>query len=111
MGNLPPPLWTTCARLSPPSWMARPGHARNHSRLEEAGAEDAEDPLDSIISQSGCREQHQELQLCMAERKDWRQCQNHLRAFGDCMAQQNRAKELGKGGTSRNQTHPTPTGD
>ncbi|KFR12850.1 hypothetical protein N306_08210, partial [Opisthocomus hoazin] len=64
--------------------MARPGHARNRPSLEED--EEAEDPLDAMISRTGCVRQHRELQECMAERQDWRHCQAQVRAFGECMA-------------------------
>uniref|UniRef100_A0A8C9NJH9 COA4 factor n=1 Tax=Serinus canaria TaxID=9135 RepID=A0A8C9NJH9_SERCA len=47
---------------------------------------EGEDPLDARIARSGCLEQHRQLQECMAERRDWRHCQEQVRAFGACMA-------------------------
>ncbi|NXP11042.1 COA4 factor, partial [Thinocorus orbignyianus] len=64
--------------------MARPGHSWNRRPLEED--EDEEDPLDAMISRTGCVAQHWELQECMAARQDWRHCQAQVRAFGECMA-------------------------
>ncbi|XP_056356413.1 cytochrome c oxidase assembly factor 4 homolog, mitochondrial [Oenanthe melanoleuca] len=66
--------------------MARAGHAWSRP-AGQGGAEEDEDPLDARIARSGCLEQHRQLQECMAERRDWRHCQQQLRAFGACMAQ------------------------
>uniref|UniRef100_A0A8C3MDZ6 Uncharacterized protein n=1 Tax=Geospiza parvula TaxID=87175 RepID=A0A8C3MDZ6_GEOPR len=57
--------------------------------------EEGEDPLDARIARSGCLEQHRQLQECMAERRDWRHCQEQVRAFGACMAQQQRQRGTG----------------
>ncbi|NXY79961.1 COA4 factor, partial [Glareola pratincola] len=71
--------------------MAKPGHAWNRSRsLEED--EDEEDPVDAMISRTGCAAQHRELQECMAARQDWRHCQAQVRAFGECMARRQRTE-------------------
>ncbi|NXV84150.1 COA4 factor, partial [Atlantisia rogersi] len=68
--------------------MARAGHARSPPSLKKAEAEEEEeeDPVDAMISRTGCAAQHRELQACMAARQDWRQCQPQVRAFGQCMA-------------------------
>ncbi|XP_075271089.1 cytochrome c oxidase assembly factor 4 homolog, mitochondrial [Opisthocomus hoazin] len=79
--------------------MARPGHARNRPSLEKD--EEAEDPLDAMISRTGCVRQHRELQECMAERQDWRRCQAQVRAFGECMARRRSVEEPGRASTSR----------
>ncbi|NXS12626.1 COA4 factor, partial [Neodrepanis coruscans] len=55
--------------------------------------EEGEDPLDSRIARTGCLEQHRELQHCMAEQRDWRRCQEQLRAFGACMARRERREQ------------------
>uniref|UniRef100_A0A663LKU4 Cytochrome c oxidase assembly factor 4 homolog n=1 Tax=Athene cunicularia TaxID=194338 RepID=A0A663LKU4_ATHCN len=68
-----------------------PGHAWSRLSLEED--EEAEDPLDAMISRTGCAAQHRELQECMAERQDWRHCQAQVRAFGECMARRQRPEE------------------
>ncbi|NXN78648.1 COA4 factor, partial [Bombycilla garrulus] len=68
--------------------MAQGGHA--WSRAERDEAEEGEDPLDARIARTGCLEQHRQLQECMAERRDWRHCQEQLRAFGACMARRQR---------------------
>uniref|UniRef100_A0A8D2MZN6 COA4 factor n=1 Tax=Zonotrichia albicollis TaxID=44394 RepID=A0A8D2MZN6_ZONAL len=60
-----------------------------------AEEEEGEDPLDARIARSGCLEQHRQLQECMAERRDWRHCQEQVRAFGACMAQQQRQRGTG----------------
>ncbi|XP_052668472.1 cytochrome c oxidase assembly factor 4 homolog, mitochondrial [Harpia harpyja] len=90
--------------------MARPGHTRNRPSLEEDEDEEAEDPLDAMISRTGCAVQHRELQECMAARQDWRHCQTQVRAFGECMARRQRAEEPRRAPGSR-QAHPSPAGD
>ncbi|NXU60013.1 COA4 factor, partial [Turnix velox] len=55
--------------------------------------EDEEDPVDTMISRTGCATQHQELQECMAQERDWRFCQNQLRAFRDCMVHHQRLQD------------------
>ncbi|NXW52826.1 COA4 factor, partial [Nyctiprogne leucopyga] len=67
--------------------MARPGHGRSRRSLEEDEGEEGEDPVDAMISRTGCLAQHRELQECMATQQDWRRCQPQVRAFGECMAQ------------------------
>ncbi|NXD85333.1 COA4 factor, partial [Halcyon senegalensis] len=73
--------------------MARPGHAWSRPSSKADEAEEAEDPLDAMISRTGCMAQHRELQECMAERQDWRHCQPQVRAFGECMARRQRLEE------------------
>ncbi|XP_064267234.1 cytochrome c oxidase assembly factor 4 homolog, mitochondrial [Passer domesticus] len=73
--------------------MARAGHGGSRAAAAargEAEEEEGEDPLDARIARSGCLQQHRELQECMAERRDWRRCQEPLRAFGACMARRQR---------------------
>ncbi|NXW58908.1 COA4 factor, partial [Eurystomus gularis] len=68
--------------------MARPGHGRNHPLLRADEDEEAEDPVDAMISRTGCMVRHRQLQECMAERQDWRHCQPQVRAFGERVARQ-----------------------
>ncbi|XP_074716657.1 cytochrome c oxidase assembly factor 4 homolog, mitochondrial [Strix uralensis] len=89
--------------------MARPGHAWSRPSLEEDD-EEAEDPLDAMISRTGCAAQHRELQECMAARQDWRHCQAQVRAFGECMARRQRAQEPHQAAGSH-QANPSPAGD
>ncbi|XP_060119946.1 cytochrome c oxidase assembly factor 4 homolog, mitochondrial [Heteronotia binoei] len=60
--------------------------------------EEEEDPLDRMISRTGCSAFHYAVQECMAEHQDWRQCQQEVQRFKDCMSkyQQRRAEELQK---------------
>ncbi|XP_061752751.1 cytochrome c oxidase assembly factor 4 homolog, mitochondrial [Nerophis ophidion] len=70
--------------------MASP-HERS-GRVEDG----EDDPVDRMISRTGCAELHYAVQECMAERQDWRACQDHVGAFKACMLdyQQARAEEL-----------------
>ncbi|ELK00352.1 Coiled-coil-helix-coiled-coil-helix domain-containing protein 8 [Pteropus alecto] len=47
-----------------------------------------EDPLDQLISRSGCAASHYAVQECMAQHQDWRQCQPQVQAFRNCMSEQ-----------------------
>ncbi|XP_053912643.1 cytochrome c oxidase assembly factor 4 homolog, mitochondrial isoform X2 [Cuculus canorus] len=100
--------------MKPSSAMERPGHARSRPLLEED--EEGEDPVDAMISRTGCMAQHRELQECMAAQQDWRHCQPQVRAFGECMARRQRAEGLRQAAgshqaSSSQQGHPSPTGN
>ncbi|XP_029457976.1 cytochrome c oxidase assembly factor 4 homolog, mitochondrial [Rhinatrema bivittatum] len=60
--------------------------------------EEEEDPLDQMISRSGCAAFHSVLQECMSEHRDWRKCQQHVQRFKACMQerQEKRTQELRK---------------
>lgn len=62
------------------------GH--NWGRRTKKEDEEEEDPLDQLISRSGCAAAHFAVQECMAEHQDWRQCQPQVQAFRDCMSEQ-----------------------
>ncbi|XP_076024430.1 cytochrome c oxidase assembly factor 4 homolog, mitochondrial [Genypterus blacodes] len=61
-----------------------------HDRSRRTEEED--DPVERMISQTGCAELHYAVQECMAERQDWRLCQSHVKTFKDCMMTFQRAK-------------------
>ncbi|XP_010182003.1 PREDICTED: LOW QUALITY PROTEIN: cytochrome c oxidase assembly factor 4 homolog, mitochondrial [Mesitornis unicolor] len=82
--------------------MARRGHARSHLSPEKDEDEEAEDPLDAMIARTGCMAQHRELQECMTA--------SQVRAFGECMARQQRAKEPHQASSSH-QAQSSPAGD
>ncbi|NP_001186965.1 cytochrome c oxidase assembly factor 4 homolog, mitochondrial [Danio rerio] len=68
---------------------APPSSPHNRSR-----SEDEEDPVDTMISKTGCAELHYTLLDCMAEHQDWRKCQTEVLKFKECMsAYQNTRKE------------------
>ncbi|XP_056451392.1 cytochrome c oxidase assembly factor 4 homolog, mitochondrial-like [Gadus chalcogrammus] len=70
----------------------------NRSRSED---EDEDDPIDRMISRTGCGELHYAVQECMAEHQgphDWRKCQSQVQKFKDCMTsfQNSRKEQLNK---------------
>ncbi|XP_051539426.1 cytochrome c oxidase assembly factor 4 homolog, mitochondrial [Myxocyprinus asiaticus] len=73
----------------------------NRSRSEDEG-----DPVDQMISMTGCAELHYALQECMAEHQDWRKCQTVVQKFKECMAtyQNTRKEQLLKQRTSNTQS-------
>ncbi|XP_035621767.1 cytochrome c oxidase assembly factor 4 homolog, mitochondrial [Oncorhynchus keta] len=58
-----------------------------HDRSRRPGDQDQdeEDPVDQMISRTGCGELHYAVQECMAEHQDWRKCQTQVQTFKDCM--------------------------
>nr|XP_044609487.1 cytochrome c oxidase assembly factor 4 homolog, mitochondrial isoform X2 [Equus asinus] len=62
---------------------------QGHTWVRQVKKEDEEeDPLDQLISRSGCAASHYAVQECMAQYQDWRQCQAQVQAFRDCMSEQ-----------------------
>ncbi|XP_027971795.1 uncharacterized protein LOC114218739 [Eumetopias jubatus] len=62
---------------------------QGHTWARQVKKEDEEeDPLDQLISRSGCAASHYAVQECMAQHQDWRQCQPQVQAFRDCMSEQ-----------------------
>ncbi|XP_034851429.1 60S ribosomal protein L18a isoform X1 [Mirounga leonina] len=53
---------------------------QGHTWARQVKKEDEEeDPLDQLISRSGCAASHYAVQECMAQHQDWRQCQPQLK--------------------------------
>lgn len=50
----------------------------------QVGSED-DDPVDAMLKRTGCLHLHHRVQECMAETKDWRQCQDVVKEFKHCM--------------------------
>ncbi|KAI8056294.1 uncharacterized protein B0P05DRAFT_440670, partial [Gilbertella persicaria] len=46
--------------------------------------EEEEEPYNARIKKTGCFEENEALQLCFYDTKDWRQCQEEMKAFRDC---------------------------
>lgn len=67
----------------------------DRSRKQE---ENEEDPVDQMISRTGCTAFHYAVQECMAEHQDWRRCQDQVQDFKNCMQdyQKRRMEELRK---------------
>ena len=57
---------------------------RQHTTREEE-EEEEDDPVIRAIQKTGCLELHYALQECMAERQDWRKCQDSMLNFKNCM--------------------------
>ncbi|XP_062309497.1 cytochrome c oxidase assembly factor 4 homolog, mitochondrial [Osmerus eperlanus] len=64
------------------------------SSHDRSRSEDEDDPVDQMISRTGCADLHYAVQECMAEHQDWRKCQIQVQTFKECMmAFQNSRKE------------------
>uniref|UniRef100_UPI00358F0D28 cytochrome c oxidase assembly factor 4 homolog, mitochondrial isoform X2 n=1 Tax=Myxine glutinosa TaxID=7769 RepID=UPI00358F0D28 len=66
----------------------QPGMQKKENEEEEGG-----DPLDDMLSRTGCLQLHHAVQACIAETQDWRRCQKEVSAFRDCMAAQQSKRE------------------
>ncbi|KAK7505539.1 hypothetical protein BaRGS_00003284 [Batillaria attramentaria] len=56
-----------------------------HDRTRKPASESEEDPVENMISKTGCLQLHYAVQECMAEHQDWRKCQNQVVQFKQCM--------------------------
>lgn len=54
---------------------------------------DEDDPVDRMITRTGCAELHYAVQECMAEHQDWRACQRQVQTFKDCMSSYQKARK------------------
>ncbi|XP_029956999.1 cytochrome c oxidase assembly factor 4 homolog, mitochondrial [Salarias fasciatus] len=55
--------------------------------------DDEDDPVEQMISRTGCAELHYAVQECMAEHQDWRACRNQVQTFKDCMMSFQKARK------------------
>ncbi|CAN9501143.1 unnamed protein product [Ophioblennius macclurei] len=69
--------------------MAAAASPHDRSRKEE----DEDDPVERMISRTGCAELHYGVQECMAEHQDWRACQKQVQTFRDCMSSFQKARK------------------
>ncbi|KAG0069506.1 hypothetical protein BGZ89_002731 [Linnemannia elongata] len=51
---------------------------------EEEEEEEEEDEYEKRIERTGCAVENEALQLCYAEKHDWRACKDAMQAFRDC---------------------------
>lgn len=60
---------------------------KHKQKIEHADDDEEEDHVDKMLKKAGCAEAHYKVQECMAETKDWRQCQHLVKAFKECIDQ------------------------
>ncbi|EER33319.1 predicted protein [Candida tropicalis MYA-3404] len=56
----------------------------NHNNKEEVEDDDEPDEWDSRILKTGCYQENLNLQLCHADKGDWRQCLKEMQLFREC---------------------------
>lgn len=70
-------------------------HGRSRQRppglSPEVDDEAEDDPVDRALRKAGCAEAHYAVQDCMVTHRDWRRCQDLVKAFKDCI-ENNRQK-------------------
>ncbi|KAI8372374.1 hypothetical protein EDC96DRAFT_500878 [Choanephora cucurbitarum] len=49
-----------------------------------AKQEEEEDPYNARIEKTGCYKENEALQLCFYDKRDWRLCQEEMKAFRAC---------------------------
>ncbi|XP_056417114.1 cytochrome c oxidase assembly factor 4 homolog, mitochondrial [Hyla sarda] len=78
--------------------MAAPTPQPHNRGRKQEDDEEEEDPVDQMISRTGCTALHYAVQECMAEHGDWRRCQEQVQNFRNCMQdhQKRRMEELRK---------------
>ncbi|XP_073988349.1 uncharacterized protein [Rhodnius prolixus] len=57
-----------------------------------ADNEEDVDPVEKLLKQTGCLNLHYKVQECIAEKKDWRKCQDEVKTFRTCMDKYTSAK-------------------
>lgn len=55
-----------------------------HNRQRPA-VDDDDDPVEKMLKKTGCLELHYAVQECVAETRDWRQCQKQVQEFRKCV--------------------------
>ena len=62
----------------------------NREKKPSSSEEEDEDPVDRYLNKSGCADLHFKVQECMVDYKDWRKCQDHVKAFKNCIDKTNK---------------------
>ncbi|KAL3874988.1 hypothetical protein ACJMK2_037933 [Sinanodonta woodiana] len=57
--------------------------------------DDEDDPVEKMLKKSGCLELHYAVQECIADKKDWRQCQGEVQKFRQCIQEHEKLKKKG----------------
>jgi hypothetical protein len=63
-----------------------------HNRTKQQKDNDEEDPFETMLNKAGCLNEHYKVQECMADTKDWRICQPHVKAFRECIEKSKKKK-------------------
>ncbi|KAI4502449.1 hypothetical protein M0802_002361 [Mischocyttarus mexicanus] len=62
-------------------------------QAEDQKDHDLDDPVEKALKKTGCIELHYQIQECIAETRDWRKCQDHVKKFKVCMEEYNKRKQ------------------
>ncbi|KAG0268634.1 hypothetical protein BGZ95_002393 [Linnemannia exigua] len=85
--NSQDPDWAPTARAHT-QYQRRPSEPKapttNSDGEEEEEEEEEEDEYEKRIERTGCSAENEALQMCYAEKHDWRKCQEAMTAFRDC---------------------------
>lgn len=53
-----------------------------------------EDPWNKRISETGCFQENEDLQICRYDKGDWRKCLKEMKAFRDCWEKHKNAQRV-----------------
>ncbi|KAF9430877.1 hypothetical protein BGZ76_000672 [Entomortierella beljakovae] len=71
-----------------PDWAPKPqAHSQYNRKEKNSNGEDEEDEEDEYekrIERTGCSAENEALQMCYAEKHDWRACKDAMTAFREC---------------------------
>jgi len=59
-------------------------HKRNQGPAGDSDKTE-EDPVERMLSETGCLEKHYAVQNCIADNADWRKCQKEVEDFRICI--------------------------
>ena len=72
--------------------MSADPHNRMKHKEKSEDDDDEEDHVEKMLKKAGCAKEHYAVQECMAETKDWRQCQEHVKTFQKCIENSRKSK-------------------
>ncbi|KAF9118756.1 hypothetical protein BGW39_000889 [Mortierella sp. 14UC] len=86
--NSQDPDWAPTARAHT-QYQRRPSESKPSTTNQDGGGEEEEeeeeeDEYEKRIERTGCSAENEALQMCYAEKHDWRKCQEAMTAFRDC---------------------------
>ncbi|KAF9138629.1 hypothetical protein BGX30_008947 [Mortierella sp. GBA39] len=90
--NQEDPNWAPTPRAHA-QYQRRPSSSSSSSTTSDSSApgeeekeeeEEEEDEYEKRIERTGCAVENEALQLCYAEKHDWRACKDAMEAFRDC---------------------------
>jgi len=71
--------------------MSHHDYGRKKSEEEKDDDEDEHDAVEEMLKKTGCIQEFYDVQECMGDHRDWRACQDKVKAMRECMAKHEKA--------------------